>query len=49
MMKIPGLTITDRDALQQWVDSAEHSYDCAAHSEGLDCCLDKLLEHSEVQ
>ncbi len=41
-----GINVTDRAKLKEWLDSTDHSFQCAAHSEGQFCCLDKLAEAS---
>jgi hypothetical protein len=44
VIEIPGVTVTDRDALVEWLKTTEHEDHCAAHHEGLLCCLDKLID-----
>jgi hypothetical protein len=41
----PGVQVTDARALARWLDDDhQHSLYCAARDEGLDCCLDLILE-----
>lgn len=40
---VPGLEITDQAAFEAWLDSRAHDAACAAHDEGMFCCLDLLV------
>jgi hypothetical protein len=41
-LPIPGITVTDLEALKDWMESDEHNHHCNAWNEGLCCCLDRL-------
>lgn len=41
---VPGIAITDAAAFEAWLASREHDATCAAHDEGLFCCLDLLVD-----
>lgn len=45
----PPITLTNeqRAALEAWVMTTDHLYDCIGYSEGQECCLEKLLDQQE--
>ena len=41
---IPGITVTNKTALKQWLKSDAHTMTCTAWSEGQECCLESLVD-----
>lgn len=42
-LRVPGVQVTDPEALRAWLASTAHQHSCAAWSEGQTCCLDRLV------